>query len=272
MFCVSNFHFSLVKSVKGATLDSSLLVKAVNISSQYIHRNEPKCGLFNITEWLERLKVKILPTTKETILDDLNSDTNDRESNKNTNKISDFEWDSIALIAEEVLDTAPSCEFMLGPLKLKPKPKSVSAHKKFGKLSCDDKTVNQPKLVPGTDLKSQELETTVIVRNIHSILKTYAPLPYFEFVINPDSFAQSIENIFYVSFLVQDGKCAMYKSESGELYLDLIGSKSNGASSTNNFDMESQMQSIISISYDEWKQLVDACNITTSKIPTRKAQ
>ena len=29
------------------------------------------------------------------------------------------------------------------------------------------------------------------------------PLCYFEFVLNPDSFGQTIENIFYASFLIR---------------------------------------------------------------------
>jgi Nse4 C-terminal len=35
----------------------------------------------------------------------------------------------------------------------------------------------------------------------------------FEFVINPQSFAQTIENLFYVSFLVRDGKAAIEPDE-----------------------------------------------------------
>ena len=39
----------------------------------------------------------------------------------------------------------------------------------------------------------------------------------FKFIINPNDFGQSVENLFYLSFLIRDGKCAFsVDEESGE--------------------------------------------------------
>jgi non-structural maintenance of chromosomes element 4 len=35
----------------------------------------------------------------------------------------------------------------------------------------------------------------------------------FAFIINPNDFGQSVENLFYLSFLIRDGKCAMELNE-----------------------------------------------------------
>ena len=35
----------------------------------------------------------------------------------------------------------------------------------------------------------------------------------FKFVINPHDFGQSVENLFYLSFLIRDGKCAFFTDE-----------------------------------------------------------
>lgn len=35
----------------------------------------------------------------------------------------------------------------------------------------------------------------------------------FKFIINPNDFGQSVENMFYLSFLIRDGKCAFELDE-----------------------------------------------------------
>lgn len=35
----------------------------------------------------------------------------------------------------------------------------------------------------------------------------------FKFIINPHDFGQSVENMFYLSFLIRDGKCALELNE-----------------------------------------------------------
>lgn len=48
-------------------------------------------------------------------------------------------------------------------------------------------------------------------------------IPYLKFVVNPHSYAQTIENMFYFSFLVKEGKAAIeIEEEEGELQGEAI--------------------------------------------------
>lgn len=53
------------------------------------------------------------------------------------------------------------------------------------------------------DIQRQENATSHMVRLVADLLRRNSPINLFEFVINPRSFGQTIENIFYLSFSVQ---------------------------------------------------------------------
>jgi hypothetical protein len=55
------------------------------------------------------------------------------------------------------------------------------------------------------------------VVTIHKCLNAVQPIPFFQFIMNPDSFSQTVENLFYLAFLVKDGKVALeMDDETGE--------------------------------------------------------
>lgn len=50
---------------------------------------------------------------------------------------------------------------------------------------------------------------------IQRILELAGEVNLFNFIINPGDFAQSVENLFYLSFLIRDGSCSL-EVEKGE--------------------------------------------------------
>lgn len=55
-----------------------------------------------------------------------------------------------------------------------------------------------------------------IYTQIKDILEATGPINLFQFIVNPHDFAQSVENLFYVSFLIRDGECAFEITEEGD--------------------------------------------------------
>ena len=43
----------------------------------------------------------------------------------------------------------------------------------------------------------------------------YEGVNFYEWIINPDSFSESVENLFYTSFLIREGKLAVNVDEQG---------------------------------------------------------
>lgn len=65
------------------------------------------------------------------------------------------------------------------------------------------------------DIQRQENGTSVLVRSVSLLLKQHSPISLFEFVINPRSFGQTIENIFYLSFSVRDARAKITLDRNG---------------------------------------------------------
>ena len=104
-------------------------------------------------------------------------------------------------------------------------------------------------------------------------LKAVEPVPFYQFVINPRSFSQTVENLFYVSFLIRDCKVAVSRFEDeGEDGLLLI---ETAEPPTVDMQQESdgqyqRIQNILQFDMDDWRTLISKYQITGSMIADRK--
>jgi non-structural maintenance of chromosomes element 4 len=75
------------------------------------------------------------------------------------------------------------------------------------------------------DVQRQENATSHMVRLVADLLRRHSPINLFEFVINPRSFGQTIENIFYLSFSVRDARAKIEVNRKGlpiVSYVDIL--------------------------------------------------
>ncbi|KAI9500492.1 Nse4 C-terminal-domain-containing protein [Coemansia spiralis] len=118
-----------------------------------------------------------------------------------------------------------------------------------------------------SDVKKQENQTTRLVQKIHKILAQVGPINLFELVINPRSFAQSVENIFYVSFLIRDGK-AFIDDESGQPMIEAC----EPPQQDDYLSGLTKKQLIFSLDVGTWREIIDAYAIADSVIPQRVSE
>jgi hypothetical protein len=112
-------------------------------------------------------------------------------------------------------------------------------------------------------------------------LSEIGPVNYFKFVTNPESFSQTVENIFYVSFLARKAVVAI-NVESGQPILSksfnfffLSYSKQKKGtrappSVENLDDVVNKKQIVVGIDMKEWREIIETYKITSSYIPTRR--
>ncbi|KAI1921329.1 hypothetical protein LOZ64_001611 [Ophidiomyces ophidiicola] len=91
-------------------------------------------------------------------------------------------------------------------------------------------------------------------------------VPLFKFCINPNSFGQTVENLFYVSFLVRDGSVGVY-TDSKQLPT-LHPSKPVTASEARDQGIE-KFQAVFSLDFETWRDLIEVFDIKKPLIPHR---
>ena len=120
------------------------------------------------------------------------------------------------------------------------------------------------------DLSRNQEATEKEVERILGLLQTYfrkypdTPVSYFEFVIDPHSFSRTVENIFYVSFIIRDGFARIRLDQDRLPILEPINI--NLAGEGNDPSFHSRKQGVISLSLQDWKNIVATFEISEAMI------
>ncbi|KAL6705444.1 hypothetical protein ACN47E_006709 [Coniothyrium glycines] len=90
-----------------------------------------------------------------------------------------------------------------------------------------------------------------------------------DFAINPRDFGQTVENLFYISFLVREGNAKVIKDEDG-LPL-LMPADPHGVSDQREKNVQKH-QAVFSIDYPTWQMFIQAFDIKEPLIPHRQQE
>ncbi|KAF2993520.1 nuclear protein [Curvularia kusanoi] len=93
-----------------------------------------------------------------------------------------------------------------------------------------------------------------------------AAVHLFDFAINPRDFGQTVENLFYISFLVREGNAQIVKDDDG---LPLLAPAAPRGVSEQRDQGAQKHQAVFSIDYPTWQMFIDAYDIRESLIPHR---
>ncbi|EMR10074.1 hypothetical protein PNEG_01825 [Pneumocystis murina B123] len=236
--------FEKVKRPQEAALDSQLLVQTASIVNMKAKRLKLGNLLFDMDIYIGKLFSFI-------------KDSKDCHMNED----SGLDWMKIGRLAMLCNKRPPTINFMLGPLSVERKERKVTRQERFHKNKED---LVQPEEIKDEDTLPQDNTTPKNVMNINNFLKRYSPIGLFEFVINPESFCQTVENMFYLSFLIREGKASLMKGKN-----DILVLESKNISSSEEQAQGNKKQVVIYIDMKIWRDAIEALDITKSIISTR---
>ncbi|KAJ1976666.1 hypothetical protein H4R33_006388 [Dimargaris cristalligena] len=248
----ANSLYDKVKNTYEATLDAKILILSADIGSQKAKKMRIEHDAFDIESFFTKLQHIV-------------KGTHELEGLEETPVDPDYEnhWPKLGITASKYARRAPASNFMFGPLMTELRVHS-SAKTRQPRHTKNSESLVRPQQLEENDIDKQENETTNNVKIIFEILENVGPVNLFEFIINPESFSQTVENFFYLSFLIRDGK-AYIDDESGQPMLEscLPPEQKDYAEGL------VKKQLVMELDQPTWKELIRVYEITESIIPTR---
>ncbi|KAK4042164.1 hypothetical protein C8A01DRAFT_44814 [Parachaetomium inaequale] len=99
-------------------------------------------------------------------------------------------------------------------------------------------------------------------------LRSTGGIDLLRFVVNPHSFGQTVENMFYISFLIREGTVKLEFDDDGLPAIEPVRKNSSAEPSRSKAAM--RHQAIMSIDMATWRDIIDAFDIKEPMIPSRQ--
>lgn len=200
--------------------------------------------------------------------DDHNAELRGTPEERANETFNSFNWAKLGSMLLVKSDAVIPLYFLYGPLATKRRKVVQRARTVDDTVNSRDKITAQK--VTATDIQEDpEQSTSHMVRLVYGVLgqSDEKQVNLFRFFINPNSFAQSVENLFYTSFLVRDGKIKLDTDAEGVPYVEI-------PEDDGDIDLESAAvyHHIATFDVTAWKELIEKYSIVELFIPHRNIE
>ncbi|KAI8871194.1 hypothetical protein GQ42DRAFT_166915 [Ramicandelaber brevisporus] len=253
----ANRLFSKVHGTYEATLDAKLLMTTSGLGAERAQQLRVKTTAFSKADFTKRLRT-LLNSEFEG-----NDDDGEVILRVHGQELA-RSWGNISRAFTQYSRRVPAMDLMLGPLETQQRTRRVAERQKRTKQVVAE--LERPQELQATDIVKQENETSRNVKAVYDRLELEAGgINFFHFAINPYSFGQTVENLFYISFLIRDGKAAI-DDEQGFPIIFASQPPTDEDYATGELK---KRQFIMEMDHPTWQKLIKVFNITEPIIPHR---
>ncbi|KAK2530684.1 non-structural maintenance of chromosomes element 4 homolog A [Columba livia] len=257
----ANKLFSGVSCAREAALDAQFLVLASNLGKEKANELHSEMTAFDSLAFAEDLLTFMG-------INRIEVDENDSDSEGiSGGYLPSNAWHKLGEETEKYFRRAPSFHYMLGSFKSEP-PVPRQRIERQKKAPGGQEKRAMPAQLKKMEESHQEA-TEKEVERILGLLQTHfkndpdTPISFFDLVIDPNSFARTVENIFHVSFIIRDG-FARLKLDDDKL--PIIEPSKDSEGRENDRGAGARNQIVISLNQQEWKEIVETYEITEPMI------
>uniref|UniRef100_A0A8B9FLT3 Non-structural maintenance of chromosomes element 4 n=1 Tax=Amazona collaria TaxID=241587 RepID=A0A8B9FLT3_9PSIT len=198
----ANKLFSGVSSAREAALDAQFLVLASNLGKEKANELHSDMTTFDSLVFAEDLLTFMG-------INRIEVEENDSDSESISGYLPSDAWHKLGEETEKYFRRAPSFHYMLGSFKSDPPVPRQRIERQKKATGTEEKRAMPAQLKKMEE--SHQEATEKEVERILGLLQTHfqndpsTPISFFDLVIDPNSFARTVENIFHVSFIIRDG-------------------------------------------------------------------
>ncbi|KAI0266829.1 Nse4 C-terminal-domain-containing protein [Gloeopeniophorella convolvens] len=255
--------FDQVSAPQEATLDSAFLVTASTMHAAKARAMKAGGGAFDVDDFISKLVTFMGGRRGGARGPSEDDDEDDADADGAEYDDAPLDWARAGRRALGITRRVPAMDFMLGPLAVEQKRRVVGKRARFEKNKADER---RPQEIREEDIARSENETTKHVLDIRNLLvEQNGPVNLFRFVVNPADFAQSVENLFYLSFLIRDGECALEIEDDGEPVIFIC----EQPQMSDYQEGLRKQQLVLEFDIQTWEEAVKTFNITETIIPQR---
>ncbi|PIA59623.1 hypothetical protein AQUCO_00400486v1 [Aquilegia coerulea] len=171
-----------------------------------------------------------------------------------------FTWGDLGFFSSHIFKKAYGCNTMVGPMNTQLKQRKAMAPRKRARLSA---SVCPEEL---NDADAKETETDKNISAMFDILKKNRTVKLEHLVLNRTSFAQTVENIFALSFLSKDGRVQINVDENN---CHLVSPR-NGPTANEVASKEaSYFHFVFRFDFQDWKLMKGSVGVGEELMPQR---
>ncbi|EJD36000.1 hypothetical protein AURDEDRAFT_92867 [Auricularia subglabra TFB-10046 SS5] len=251
-----------VKAPQEATLDARIFLQTVQLAGDVAKQNAQSTRAFDTDEFIARLVTFMGGRPARARHAEDSEQEDDEEEAEVDASGPELQWEKVARLALGHSRRVSVPDFMLGPLAIEAKERIVKKRVAHEKVTEPER---RPQELKEDDIQKSENETTKNVLALGKLLKRHKRINLFRFIVNPHDFAQSVENMFYLSFLIREGQCGLEFTENGEPILNTMKPPTDedyagGAR---------KHQMVLTLEMETWKNAIEVFGIKEPTIPSR---
>ncbi|XAO25414.1 hypothetical protein I312_104237 [Cryptococcus bacillisporus CA1280] len=257
--------FQNVKDTGIGTLDANLLRTNTENAMGLAKRFKIDGVTFDVDEFLIKMKGHLGLDRVELMDAEVNSDEEEEGAERQGRRGALGDWEKIGWMAARYYRRITGAEFLYGPLQAEPKVRKVAQRRAKADIPLETRPIEVQNETASA--KSRDEFTA----NVKTVMKTLVRLDpdgegvnFFRLVVNPDDFGQTVENCFYLSFLINQGQAGIYVKKDGE-----VMARSTIYEEIGEGGDQAKNQAVLEMDMETWEIAKETFEITRSEIPHR---